>query len=188
MRIGRFGFGTWRQRMALERGTTLTLSQHTCSPRNGLQSWYRNWAGVAKRARVGRPLGGGSTLPHCVSPNVSLSLCLPLCPPLCPTTMCASLTVPPTVFSLTVPAGSGASSKGADGSAPTEETRGDAGEDGVTILLDDFPSLPSSAEPSPKYPGVWQVRPCEFTNRTGAPCARSLKRLRVSTTSARLNE
>jgi hypothetical protein len=36
--IGRVGFGTGRQRMTLERGTTPMLSYRTCSPRYGLQS------------------------------------------------------------------------------------------------------------------------------------------------------
>jgi hypothetical protein len=35
-RIGRLGFGTGRQRMALERGTSPKLSRRTCSPRYGL--------------------------------------------------------------------------------------------------------------------------------------------------------
>jgi hypothetical protein len=51
LRIGRLGFGAGRQRMALERGTTLTLMKRPCSPQRGLQSHQRNCAGVAKRRR-----------------------------------------------------------------------------------------------------------------------------------------
>jgi hypothetical protein len=38
LRIGRLGFGTGRQKPALERGTTPTLSRRTCIPPYGLQS------------------------------------------------------------------------------------------------------------------------------------------------------
>jgi hypothetical protein len=41
LRIGRVGFGTGRQRRALERGTTPTRSRRTCSPRYGLHSCFR---------------------------------------------------------------------------------------------------------------------------------------------------
>jgi hypothetical protein len=37
--------------MAVERGTTPTPLRRTCSPRHGLQSWRRDWAGVVKRQR-----------------------------------------------------------------------------------------------------------------------------------------
>jgi hypothetical protein len=38
LRIGRVGFGTGRQKMALERCTTPAVSRRTCSPGYGLQS------------------------------------------------------------------------------------------------------------------------------------------------------
>jgi hypothetical protein len=45
------GFGTGRQKMALERCTTPTLSRRTCRSRYGLPSWRRKSAGGAKRPR-----------------------------------------------------------------------------------------------------------------------------------------
>ena len=50
-RIGRLGFGTGRQKMALERWTIPKLQRRTCSPRYGRPYWRKNSAGVAKRPR-----------------------------------------------------------------------------------------------------------------------------------------
>ena len=51
LRIERLGFGTARQKMALERETNHKLPRRTCSPRHGLQSCRGKSAGVAKRPR-----------------------------------------------------------------------------------------------------------------------------------------
>jgi hypothetical protein len=51
LRIVTSGFGTGRQKMALERWTNPKRPRRTCSPRHGLQSCRRKSAGVAKRPR-----------------------------------------------------------------------------------------------------------------------------------------
>jgi hypothetical protein len=51
MRIVTLGFGTGRQKMALERWTTPKLSRRTCAYEYGLQSCRGKSAGVAKRPR-----------------------------------------------------------------------------------------------------------------------------------------
>jgi hypothetical protein len=50
-KLTREGFGTARQKMALERGTAPKLSRRTRRPRYGLQSRRGESAGVAKRRR-----------------------------------------------------------------------------------------------------------------------------------------
>ena len=50
-RIVTLRFGTGRQKIALERCTTPTLSRRTCRSRYGLPSWRRKSAGGAKRPR-----------------------------------------------------------------------------------------------------------------------------------------
>jgi hypothetical protein len=54
MRIQRVGFGTGgdREGLALERGTTPTLSRRSCSRRYELQSRWRDWAGVKRRREL----------------------------------------------------------------------------------------------------------------------------------------
>jgi hypothetical protein len=51
LRIVTLGFGTGRQKMALERGTTPKRSRRACSRRYGLHSWGGESAGVARRRR-----------------------------------------------------------------------------------------------------------------------------------------
>ena len=52
LRIGRVGFGTRRQKMALERCTNPKLTRRTCRCEYGLQLCRGKSAGVAKRPRV----------------------------------------------------------------------------------------------------------------------------------------
>ena len=58
------GLGTARQKLALGRGTTPTLSLRACSRRYGLHSSRRDWAGVAADISHPDPFSSDAQLSH----------------------------------------------------------------------------------------------------------------------------